>query len=245
MRARLVLITTLLAVVVAACGGSGGSKSTTTTAAPTTATSAPSSTSGGSDAAATARAQKLLLTQSDFPAGWTGTPAAADTPEDKSANQEFATCAGIAGEASQSADVKGDDFSNGSPATQVGSEAQIIKDEATYKKDVDALKGGRFRSCLQDFLTKQLAKATGGAAPANVQITPLSTDTFGDVTVGFRMSAGLTVQGQTVTVILDAVAMGKNKAEVTGTFTNLTQPFDQTLEKSLIAKLGAKLDANS
>lgn len=234
----------LLALTLAACGGSS-SKSSTTTSAPTTATSAPSSTSGGSDAAATARAQKLVLAQADFPAGWTGSPAAADTPEDKAANQEFATCAGISGEASRSADVKGDDFSNGSPATQVGSEAQIIKDEATYKKDVDALKGGKFRSCLQDFLTKQLAKATNGAAPANVQITPLATDTFGDVTIGFRMSAGLTVQGQTVTVVLDAVAMGKNKAEVTGTFTNLAQPFDQALEKSLVAKLGAKLNANS
>ena len=234
----------LLALILAACGG-GGSKSSTTTSAPTTATSAPSSTSAGSDATATARAQKLVLAQADFPAGWTGTPAAADTPEDKATNQEFATCAGLSGESAQTADVKGDDFSNGSPATQVGSEAQIIKDESTYKKDVDALKGGKFRSCLQDFLTKQLAKATGGAAPANIQITPLSTDTFGDVTIGFRMSAGLTVQGQTVTVVIDAVAMGKNKAEITGTFSNLAQPFDQTLEKSLIAKLGAKLNANS
>jgi len=131
-RNRLVLIAPLLALVLAACGG-GGSKSSNTTSAPTT-TSSSTPTTAGSDAAATARAQKLVLVQSDFPAGWTGSPPTPDTPEDKAANQEFAACAGASGESDKVADVKGDTFSMGSPATQVGSGAQIVKDEARYRQ---------------------------------------------------------------------------------------------------------------
>ena len=55
----------------------------------------------------------------------------------------------------------------------------------------------------------------------------------------------MTVQGQSLTLVLDVVLMGKNHAEVTGTFSNLAQPFDQALEKTLIDKLGAKLNASS
>ena len=195
------------------------------------------------DAAADARAKKLVLVQADFPAGWTGSAPTPDTPDEKAANQEFNNCIGSSGDDAKVADVKGDDFSMGSPATQVGSEAQIAKDDATYRKDVAALKSSKFQPCLETLLTKALSTAAGGATPANVQVSPLSVPTFGDVTVGLRMSAGLTVSGQTVTLVIDAVAMGKNRAEVTGTFSNLAQPFDPALEKTLIDKLGAKLEA--
>ena len=190
-----------------------------------------------------ARAQKLLLVQADFPAGWTGTPATPDTPEDKAANAEFATCAGLSGEAAQTADVKGDDFGMGSPVTQAGSEAQIMKDEASYKKDVEALKGSKFQPCLEALLTKTITKAAG-SAPTNLQLSPITVPTFGDVTVGKRLSAAISAQGQTLTVVVDVVVMGKNRAEVLGTFSNLAQPFDQALEKTLIEKLGAKLNAS-
>ena len=240
MRNRLVLIAPLLALVLAACGG-GGSKSSNTTSAPTT-TSSSTPTTAGSDAAATARAQKLVLVQSDFPAGWTGSPPTPDTPEDKAANQEFAACAGASGESDKVADVKGDTFSMGSPATQVGSGAQIVKDEARYRQDVTAFKSSKFQPCLKDFLTKALSKAVGGASP-NVQVSSLTVPTFGDVTAGLRMTAALTVQGQNLTLVLDAVVMAKNRAEVRETFSNLAQPFDATLEHSLLNKVGTKLTA--
>jgi len=182
--------------------------------------------------------------QADLPAGWTGTPASPDTPEDKANNQEFAACVGSTGDQAQIADVKGDDFSMGSAATQVGSEAQIVKDDASYRKDVAALKGPKFQTCIETLLTKALTKAAG-SAPANVQVAPITVPTFGDITVGMRMTAGITAAGQSLTIVVDAILMGKNKAEVTATFSNLAQPFDQALEKTLIDKLGAKLNANA
>jgi len=226
----------------AACGG-GGSNSSSTTSAPTTSTTASSSSgSAGTDPAAVERAKKLVLVQADFPAGWTGTPAEADTPDDKASNRELADCVGLSGDKAQVADVKGDNFSQGSPVTAVGSEAQIVKDEATYKSDVAAIKGSKFVPCLQQFLVKEIGRQAG-TAPANPQVSTFPVSTFGDVTVGVRMSAGITVQGQTLNLVLDLVLMGKNKAEVTGTFSNVGQPFDQALEKTLIDKLGAKLTA--
>lgn len=241
MRTRIFLIGLVVPLVLAACGG-GGSKSSSTTSAPST-SAASGTTSGAKDASAEARARKLVLVQADFPQGWTGTPASADTAEDKAANQEFSTCIGSSGESTQIADVKGDDFTMGSPATQAGSEAQIVKEEAAYRKDVAALKGPKFQPCFQDLLAKALTRAAGGT-PANVQVSPLSVPTFGDVSVGLRMSATITVQGQSLSLVIDAVAIGKDKAEVTGTFSNLAQPFDQALEKTLIGKLGAKLNAS-
>jgi hypothetical protein len=241
-RLRILPIVPLLALIFAACGG-GGSNSSTTTSAPTTSTTASSSGTAGSDPAAVERAKKLVLVQADFPAGWTGTPAAADTPEDKASNRELADCVGLSGDKAQVADVKGDNFSMGSPVTQVGSEAQIIKDEATFKSDVAAIKGSKFVPCLQQFLSKAIAKQAG-TAPVNPQVSTFSVPTFGDVTVVVRLSAGITVQGQTLDLVLDLVLMGKNRAEVTGTFSNVGQPFDQALEKTLIDKLGAKLNAS-
>jgi hypothetical protein len=236
-RTRLLSILPLFAIVLAACGG-GGSKSSSTTSAPTT-TASTASSNAGSDAAATARAQKLVFVQADFPPGWTAAPSAPDTPEDKATNEELDKCIGTSGQAARSADVKGDDFTMGQ-GTQVSSEAQIVKDESTYRSDVAAIKGSKLQPCLQDFLNKQITKAAGGA-PGSLQLSSLTVPTFGDVTVGKRLTASITVQGQTLNVYVDFVLMGKNRAEVTASFSSVGQPFDATLQRSLLDKLGAKL----
>jgi large exoprotein involved in heme utilization and adhesion len=184
-----------------------------------------------------------VLVQSDFPAGWTGKAPTPDTPEDKANAAEFSACMGMSGDDAHSADVKGDEFGMGSPGTQASSQAVIIKGEASYRQDVAALKGNKLQPCLQTLLTKALTKVVG-TAPTNIQVTPLIVPTFGDVTTGLRMSASLSVQGQNLTVVVDALLIGKNKAEVTGTFTNIGQPFDLALEKTLIDKLGAKTNAS-
>jgi len=241
-RLRILSVVPLLALTLAACGG-GSSNSSSTTTAPTTSTSTASSpTSAGSDPAATARAQKLVFVQADFPPGWTGTPSS-NSPDEKEASKELDACIGTSGDDAKSADVNGDDFAMGQ-GTQVSSEAQIVKSETTYHSDVAAVKGPKLQQCLQDFVTKALTKAVG-TAPASVQLVDLPVKSFGDVTIGKRLTAGLSAQGQTINVVVDFVLMAKNKAEVTGSFTNLGQPFDQALETTLIDKLGAKLNANS
>jgi hypothetical protein len=236
-RLRILPIIALLGLIFAACGG-GSSKSSSTTLAPTTTAAASTPTSAGSDPAAEARAKNLVFVQGDFPPGWTATPST-NSPQDKALSGELDACIGTSGADAKSADVNGDDFSMGQ-ATQVSSEAQITKSEATYKSDIAAVKGTKFQPCLQQFVTKALTQAVG-SQPASVQLTDLDVGTHGDVTIAKRMTAGLTAQGQTLNVVVDFVLMGKNKAEVTSTFTNLGGPFDQALEKSLIDKLGGRV----
>jgi hypothetical protein len=239
-RIRLVLIAPLLTLVLAACGGGGGNSSSTTSAPTTTASTAPTTTA--SPAADTARAQKLVFVQADFPAGWTASPPTPDTAEDKANSKQVDACIGTSSDDAHSADVKGNNFSMG-PTTQVGSEAQIVKEEATYRQDIAAIKGPKVQPCLKDFLTKALTKGVG-SAPTSVQVSSLPVPSFGDVTVGLRITAGITTQGQALTVYLDAVLMGRNRAEVTSTFLNVGQPFDATLQRSLLDKLGAKLTSS-
>ncbi|TMK87073.1 MAG: hypothetical protein E6G57_11355 [Actinobacteria bacterium] len=238
MRTRIVSVAPLLALLIAACGGGGGKSSSTTSAPSTTAASASSATTLGTDEAAIAQGKKLVFVQSDFPAGWTAT-ASGNSPEDKATNKQLDACIGTSGDEAKSADVKGDDFNMGQ-GTQVSSEAQIVKSEATYHADVAAVKGPKLQSCLQDFVTKGLTKAVG-SAPASVQLTDFSVPSYGDVTIGKRMTAALTAQGQTINVVVDFVLMAKSKAEVTASFTNLGQPFDPALETSLINKLGTRV----
>jgi hypothetical protein len=241
-RTRIVSSALLLALALAACGGSSSKSSSTTSSPSTTASSASTPASAGSDPAAEARAKKLVFVQGDFPAGWTGSPATPDTPEDKATTKQLDTCIGTSGDDAHSADVKGDDFNMGQ-GTQVSSEAQIIKSDATYKSDVDAIKSPKLQSCLQQFLSKEIAKQAG-VTPSSLDLVPFSVPTFGDVTKGMRLTAAMPIQGQTLNIVVDFVLMGKNKAEVTSTFSNVGQPFDQSLEKTLLEKLGAKLDAS-
>jgi hypothetical protein len=222
--------------LLAACGG-GGSNSSSTTSAPAS-TAPPTTASAAGD---TALAQKLVFVQADFPAGWTASPPTPDTAEDKANNKEVDACIGTSGADAHSADVKGNDFSMG-PTTQVGSEAQVVKEEATYRQDVAAIKGPKLQPCLQTFLTKALTKGVG-SAPTSVQVSSLPVPSLGDVTVGLRITAGITTQGQALTVYLDAVLMGRNRAEVTSTFLNVGQPFDAALQRTLLDKLGARVNA--
>ena len=241
MRLSILSAVILLALTGAACGG-GGSKSSTTTVASTTTSVASTPTSAGSDPAAVSKAQKLVFVQADLPPGWTATPSS-NTPDDQALSNELDACIGTSGPAGRSADVNGDDFTMGQ-ATQVSSQAQIVKSETTYRSDIAAIKGPKLQSCLQDFATKAISKAAGGP-PASLQLTDISVPTFGDVTIGKRVTAAISVAGQSLNIYVDFVLMGKNKAEVTGSFTNAAQPFDQALETTLINKLGAKLNANA
>src|SRR4051812_29667822 len=127
----------MFAIVLAACGGDDDKSSSTTTSAPTTSTTAapPQQAGGGTDQA---RAQKVVFVQGDFPPGWAATPPTPPTPEEKAARQELATCGGTSGDADTSATVEGDTFATG-PTTQVLSEGKVVKDDATYRRDLAAV----------------------------------------------------------------------------------------------------------
>jgi hypothetical protein len=237
MRSRLAVAVTVLALVFAACGGGKSNKSSSTTSAPGSATTA----GGGPSTTTPAALNGLVLTAADFPAGWTRTAADQSTSaSDKENNDELATCAGIATTDKDAASIDGDTF-NQTQNTEASSEAALRKDNATYTKDAAALKGDKLTPCIKQVFTKVLTKEIG-QAPTSIDVTSLSVPSHGDVSVGRRAIVSLNAQGVSLSLYLDFVFLGKAKRELTLTFLNTGKPFDEALERTLIDKVGARLD---
>lgn len=182
-------------------------------------------------------AKKLVLVAGDFPPGWTAKPDdQTQSPEDKATAAELSACVGTTGDESETARWSGDGFSK--DQYEISSDANLVKDKDLFAKDVDAIKGPKLQSCTKDTFTKVLTKQLG-EAPASVDAVPLQVTQHGDVTVGLRM----TVKAGSDTVYLDLVLLGRNRAEVTATIFSVGQPPDAALEKTLLDKLGSRVDA--
>ena len=182
-----------------------------------------------------------MLVAGDFPRGWTSTPPEPPTEENEAASVELAECVGTSGDDAKSAEVEGDEFKMGNNL-EVNSEASIVEDEDDYRRDVSAIKGPKLQPCVRDIFTTRLAEALGTPL-TSAEIESLEVPTHGDVTVGLRMTVGLTAEGQPLTLFMDVVLMGRDRAEVTATFISVNQPFDKALQTSLIDALGERLEA--
>jgi len=201
----------------------------------------------GSDKATTASpdadmatAKKLVLTSTDFPSGWTGTPDdQTQSPEDKADSKALSDCVGTSGSEAETAKWNGDDFNM--DQFQVSSKVSLVTDKAVFKKDVAAISGPKLQACVKDVFTSVLTKSIG-SPPTSLDVTPFEVKKYGDVTKGLRMKVG-TGTGATDTVYVDLVLMGKNRAKVTATVLSVGQPMDPTLENSLLAKIGSRLNA--
>ncbi len=187
-----------------------------------------------------ATAKKLVLTSTDFPSGWTGkADDRSQSPEEMADARQLSDCVGTSGPEAETAKWKGDDFTT--DQYQVSSETSLVADKAVFKKDVAAINSTKFPACVKDVFTKVLTKAIG-AEPTSLDLTPLEVKKYGDVTKGLRMKVG-TGPGAADTAYVDLVRMGKNRAEVTATVLSVGQPIDATLETSLLAKIGSRVNA--
>jgi len=185
-------------------------------------------------------AKKLVLVASDFPPGWTGKPDDQTTsPEDKVGSDAFSACVGTGRDETRTATWTGDTFSMSDD--EVSSETNVASDKAVYRKDVDAFKSPKLGDCVKTLFTKLLTEQLG-EAPTSFEVSPLDVAKHGDATVGIRMTLSL---GPPVndTFYVDVVFIGKDRAEVTSTFSSVGQPMDAALQKSLIDKQGARLNA--
>ncbi len=187
-----------------------------------------------------ATAKKLVLTSTDFPSGWTGkADDQSQSPEDKANAKELSDCVGTSGLEAETARWKGDDLTI--DQFQVSSEASLVTDKAVFKKDVAAINSPKLQTCVKDVFRKVLTKAIG-AEPTSLDVTPFAVKKYGDVTRGLRLKVGTDI-GATDTVYVDLVRMGKNRAEVTATVLSVGKPMDPTLENSLLAKIGSRVNA--
>ncbi len=235
---RLVMLVAV-ALALAACGGAADTRSaapaaTATTAAPTTATTAVDV------AADKAKARALVLRPSDLPAGWKATPHQ-DDPTDKAFDDELAACLGRPSPSTYlTARADSPDFARGD--AEASSQAQLVRTAADFSADVDAIRGPKFMPCVRRVATRSLQQLAG-ASVRSVAVAPLAVASHGEFSSGFRATIRLLLQGQLVSVYQDGVLLGKGRIELTASFSNVRQPPDPALEKALVAKLSARLDA--
>lgn len=231
--------TIALVFVLALTACSSGTKKSDTTG-----TTSPTATSDTA-AADRAKAEKVVLVQADFPAGWTATPASPDPREDQQA-KELAACAdAVDPSVAESAQVDGPDVNKENAS--VSSSVTFVKTEEYAQTDLKAITGSKIEKCVEDFakkaLDEELKSNESGATLESVEFDRITVQKYGDATVGFRLTATIEAQGERLTAYQDLIFILKGRAEISASFFDLGKPFDQTLEKDLLAKLGAKLAA--
>lgn len=191
-----------------------------------------------SRAKARKQAQSVLLTIKDIPTGWTSKAPTPSTPQDKQDARDLAACTGAADPSRDLADVDGDSFDLGNAS--ISSSAEVVASAGDYRKDRAAVLGPKMEGCFRTKLSKLFAAS-------NLEVRGMTFERFpvgrhGDLSTGMRMVFTVTTEGQTTDIHFDAVAMGQSPVELSLTFINIGAPFDQALEKRLIAIAGRRID---
>ena len=228
-RTLLVPIVVMLAVALIACGGD---KPTTPGGSTNTA------------AADRAKAEMLVLVQADFPAGWAGSAPEPDTEEDKQQAAALAKCVGAVDPAvAESATATGRDFAK--DTAEVSSEVTYVKTTAQAQQDLAALTGTKLETCVKSFAGDLLQKELegSGATLDRFDFARTQADKIGDATQAFRVNATVSASGQTFNIHVDLIFILKGRAEISLSFSEVGKPFDPALQKSLLAKMSAKLAA--
>ena len=227
------------ALALTACGGAADTGSAAPEATATTAAATTTTTTAVNVAADKAKARALVFAPSDLPAGWKATPHKAD-PTDKKFEDQLAACLGRPSPSTYlTARANSPDFASGD--AEVSSDALLVRTIADFNADADAAQGPKFSPCVKRGLTSAL-RQLAGASLQSVAVAPRPVDSDAQFSAGFRATVQLVVQGQPVTVYQDGVMLGKERIELTASFSDVQQPPDPALEKALVAKLAAKLD---
>jgi hypothetical protein len=228
MVARWRLVTTVLAVTLAACGGGSGVDEDAVGPAP-----------AGGKAGDTATARTIVLQQADMPAGWRGA-AHTETPLEKERARDLSICLGRPDPTSfQSTIVYGPDLSLGQQ--QVSSIATVLNTVEDAKADLAAVRGPKYGPCLVPAFRDDLRRQAADARVENVASEPLPVESFGDGSVGIRLTADLVYSDRTDHLFADLVYMSKDRTTVSATFFSFAQPFPAQLEESLVSRMGHRL----
>jgi hypothetical protein len=248
MRIRLVSMALVLVLGAGACGGDGDDagddealSTTTTTGTSTTAAAAAGTSSTSAAPPATgdqAVVDKIVLQASDFPAGWTSTPP--DTGRDKSGERALAECLGITFSPDRP-EAESPRFSKGQ-LTQVNSSAQLMATADVAAADFAALKGPKASSCITRQFDQTLASSAAGVTFTPSKYSALEAPKLPvDEALSVRLTTGIsTPDGGNVPIYADFVFIRNGRAEVSVSFINATQPFDQTLAGDLTKRLASR-----
>jgi len=223
-------VVTVLALSMLACGGGGGGSSDEDAVGEAPATG---------KAADTARARTIVLEQADMPAGWRGAAHTETTLEIERA-RSISVCLGRPDpETFRTTRVYGPDLTMG--ATQVSSISTVMNTVEDAKADLAAVRGPKYGECLIPAFGDDLRRQASDARVENVAAAPLQVGSFGDGTVGTRLTADLVYADRTEHLFADLVYISKDRTTVSATFFSFNQPFPAQLEQSLVSRMGNRI----
>jgi len=180
-----------------------------------------------------------VLQQADLPQGWRGVAHTEDATE-RARAAAISACLGRPDpETTRSATVYGADLSMGQ--AQVSSVATILRSAQDARADLDAVRGDGYAACVAPAFRDDVTRQVPGARVENVAAERLPVDSFGDGSVGLRLTADLVYPDRTDHLFADLVYISKDRATVSATFFSFNQPFPPTLEQSLVARLGNRI----
>jgi hypothetical protein len=236
---RLILLAAA-ALTLTACGSGADTETAATEPTATTAAVTTTTTPAVDVAADKAKARALVLTRSDMPAGWKATPHQ-DDPSDKKFDDQLASCLGRPSPSTYlTARANSPDFASGD--AEVSSDALLVETVEDYNADVEAAKGPKYMPCVKRVVTSVLRQVAGDSVQS-ITVARLPVQSDAEFSAGFRATAKLLVQGQTVTVYQDGILLGKERIELSASFSDVQKPPDADLEKVVVSKLDAKLAA--
>ena len=142
----------------------------------------------------------------------------------------------------QTADVFGDEFSQGAQA--ISSEAVFFRSAAVATKATAALRGARAVPCarasVRPVVAEQLRLQGIKATIKSIDVTRYTVAVEGVVSA-FRVVVVLAATGASITVQRDVVVLGLGRAQVRATFLDVGRAFSSNLELSLVKALSGKL----
>jgi hypothetical protein len=223
------LVVAVLVLTMAACeGGGGGVDEDAVGPAPAT-----------GKVADMAVARTIVLQQADLPAGWRGV-AHSEDPVERARSRDLSICIGRGDpEATRSALVYGADLSMGQ--NQVSSIATVVNTVADAQADLDAVRSPKFSECVLASFRDDLRRQAPDARIEKLVSEPLPVESFGDGSVGIRLTADLVYPDRTDRLFADLIYISKDRATVSATFFSFEQPFPATLQQSLIARMGNRI----
>jgi hypothetical protein len=187
----------------------------------------------------TAIARTIVLEEADMPRGWRGA-AHTEDPNERARARQLSACLGRPDpETTRTAIVHGPDLSM--ERSQVSSIATVLNTAEDARAGLAAVRGPKYDECVMAAFTEDLERQVPEATVQDALTEPLPVQTFGDASVGIRLTASLVYPDHTDKLFADLVYITKDRATVSITFFSFNQPFSPALQQSLISRVGHRI----
>lgn len=224
-----------LALLVAACGTSGGSDAGDDDAGTTTTAAEAATTTTTADDEAQARAESVDLEESDFPDGWTSSPASADDEDSpmKACDPSFSD------DDAKLAKFSTDDFSIGSlddaDGTIFSAETVVFTDADTADAAIEVFDDDDVIACIDDALKETLG---GGSLTVDGTLEEDDVDLGTDNSAGVSATYALTADdGSTVDATVAILAFNTGDVGTMVTILSLGDSLDPTTLRAPVETL--------